>query len=129
MTCAAQQPDARLGRHRRLKKSREFAQTFAQQRRFVGRCMVLWHYAGADAEQRLGVVASRKIGGAVLRNRAKRRLREVFRLNRHNFRGGYDVVLVARPPVVKAAWGELVEELNSLAEQAGLSAVGGKLES
>lgn len=83
--------------------------------------MVLWRYTGADAAMRLGVVASRRVGSAVMRNRAKRRLREAFRLNRPGFQGHVDLVLVARPAVIKAAWKDLVQELNHLADQAGLS--------
>lgn len=69
---------------------------------------------------RLGVVASKRVGPAVWRNRAKRRLREAFRLNRPDFQGKVDVVLVARRAVVNADWDDLVAELNRLAGQAGL---------
>ena len=114
------EPDRRLSRRQRLTRQMQFERTYAQQRRFVGRFMVLWCYTGEDAALRLGVVASRRVGPAVTRNRAKRRLREAFRLNRHAFQGRMDVVLVARPAVIKAEWGDLVQELNRLATQAGL---------
>lgn len=120
MITGTRQPDLRLSRRQRLTEQRQFERTYAQKRRFIGRFMLLWCSTGEDAALRLGVVASRRIGPAVWRNRAKRRLREVFRLNRPNFQGKMDVVLVARRAVVKAAWNDLVDELNQLAGQAGL---------
>ena len=120
MITGTRQPDRRLSRHQRLTRRLQFEWTYAQRQRFAGRFMVLWCYTGKDAALRLGVVASRRIGPAVMRNRAKRRLREAFRLNRPGFQGRMDVVLVARPAVVKAAWNDLVQELNRLAIQAGL---------
>ena len=123
MITGTRQPDSsghRLSKRQRLTRQLQFERTYAQQRRFVGRFMVLWCYTGEDAALRLGVVASRRIGPAVIRNRAKRRLREVFRLNRPGFQGRMDVVLVARPAVIKAKWDDLVQELNQLAAQTGL---------
>lgn len=46
---------------------------------------------------RLGLSVSRRLGGAVLRNRIKRRLREAFRLSQHQQPAGYDIVIVVRP--------------------------------
>jgi ribonuclease P protein component len=46
---------------------------------------------------RLGLVVSRRLGGAVVRNRIKRRLREAFRTNRHDLPGDLDVICIPRP--------------------------------
>ena len=82
--------------------------------------MVLWIRRGDRAGLRLAVVSSRKVGGAVVRNRARRRIREAFRLDRHLMKGDVDVVIVARRAVNSAAFADLQCELRSLARRAGL---------
>jgi len=75
-------PDHGLPRARRLTRTSGFQEAYGQGRKFVGRYMVLFLRSGPDAALRLGVVSSRKVGGAVARNRARRRIREVFRHER-----------------------------------------------
>ena len=82
--------------------------------------MVLWLREAEDAALRLGVVASRKTGEAVARNRSRRRLREAFRLNRHRFHGKVDIVLIARRSIVSASWKDVEEELLRLALKEGM---------
>ena len=113
-------PDQRLGKRQRLIRPIEFDEAFSQNRKQVGRLMVLWLRAGEGAALRLGVVTSRKVGGAVQRARARRVLREAFRRSRHTFDGAVDVVLVARAPVVRAPWAEVTNELEALAAKAGI---------
>lgn len=110
----------RLSKAQRLTRSAQFTETYAQNRYVTGRWMVLWLREGSDAALRLGVVASKKVGGAVVRNRAKRRLREVFRLSRHRLQGAVDVILIARRGLADAPWKEIENELLSLAAQAGI---------
>jgi ribonuclease P protein component len=69
---------------------------------------------------RMGVVASRVVGDAVRRNRAKRRLREAWRLNRHRWKANVDVVLVSRRAILTAVWEDVVADLLKLARKAGL---------
>lgn len=82
--------------------------------------MVVWVRRGPGSCQRLGVVASRKVGGAVARTKAKRRLREVYRHHRHRLKPDVDVVIVARRAILKAKHMEVEEEFRNLAAKANL---------
>lgn len=73
-------------------------------------------------KSRLGVTVSTKIGKAVHRNKIRRRFREIFRLNEHRFRGGYDVIMVARVKSRYASYARLEADYISLMER--LSAFG-----
>lgn len=117
---ASGKPDQGLGRSRRLTRPSLFQQAYAQGRRVIGRAMVLWLREGEGASLRLGVVASRKVGGAVQRARAKRLLREAYRRNRYRFSGSWDVVLVARRGILEMPWNDMVRELLDLARRAGI---------
>ena len=118
-------PGRRLGRAQRLTEKRLFDETYAQGECWRGRFMVFWRRRGPGAALRLGVVASRKVGGAVQRARCKRRLREAYRLNRSRFSGDCDIVLISRAALLTAPWDALNNELLRLAAAAGLTPRGG----
>lgn len=111
----ASRPRETLGKPQRLRTNREIREAYAQDRRHVARSFVLFFRAGEGADRRLGVVASRKVGNAVERARAKRRLRELFRRNRELFPRTDDVVLVARRPILAAPFRKLVDDLRKIA--------------
>jgi ribonuclease P protein component len=80
-----------------LKHQSEFAKARAQGQRCVSGCLIANVLrTGRAGSSRLGVVTSKKIGNAVHRSRARRLLRETFRLHQHELAGPMDVVLVAR---------------------------------
>lgn len=73
--------------------------------------MVVFARAGDGEVCRLGITASRKTGGAVVRNRARRRVRELFRAHRELLSGWRgDLVVNVRQGCAGAAWDELVED-------------------
>ncbi len=87
----------RLPRASRIKQRGDFARAKARGERLVCGCLIANFAARpADAASRIGVVTSKKIGGAVARSRARRLLREVFRLHQRELSRPLDVVLVAR---------------------------------
>lgn len=105
-------------RHR-VRRAALFQEAYQQGRKTAGSCCVLWLRTGEDADRRLGVVASKKVGNSVARSRAKRRLREWFRRNRHRLQGSEDVILVARRRILKAAQADLELDLENVFSRAG----------
>ena len=69
---------------------------------------------------RVGITVSKKLGKAHIRNRIRRRVREVYRLNEDKFRSGWDIVVVVRSKAVDAPFDKLTEGYLSLAKKAGL---------
>jgi ribonuclease P protein component len=72
------------------------------------------------AFSRFGFSVSRRVGKAVVRNRIKRRLREVMRLRRQGIAAGWDIVVIARPPSARADYHEIERAVERLLRQAGL---------
>jgi ribonuclease P protein component len=73
---------------------------------------------GTD-DSRFGLTVSRKVGGAVVRNRVKRWLREAVRHERSSVLGGWDVVIVAQPDAAIAGATVLQSDLRSALQDAG----------
>lgn len=90
-----------------LKENYEFRRLYQRGASAVSGSMVIYCRKNKLGHNRLGITVSVKLGGAVVRNRARRRLREVYRLNRDKLRPGYDVLLVARGRTLTAPWKDL----------------------
>lgn len=82
--------------------------------------LVLYARRNRSAQNRVGLTVSKKLGCAVVRNRVRRRLREVYRLNELRFAPGWDIVVVARSRCVNADFDKLTNAYLSLAEKAGI---------
>lgn len=97
-----------LPRERRIKQGRDFARAKVQGRRLAQGCLILnWVDLPPTDLSRLGVITGRKIGHAVIRSRARRLLREAFRLNQCCLTKPVDLVLVARGSIVGKAFSEV----------------------
>jgi ribonuclease P protein component len=92
-------------RRHRLSRSRDFDAVYRRGRSVSTRFLILYWWPREDGveEPRIGLAVPRSSGGAVARNRLKRRLREVWRSLLPGVRPGQDYVLVARPGLAEAS--------------------------
>lgn len=82
--------------------------------------LVLYAKKNHTGGNRVGITVSKKLGGAVIRNRVRRRLREVYRLHEDRFAPGWDIVIVARSRCIKGDFQALCDAYLSLAAKAGI---------
>ena len=82
--------------------------------------LVLYARKNRTPGNRVGITVSKKLGKAHIRNRMRRRLREVYRTHEDSFKSGWDIVVVARSRAVDAPFDKLTKGYLDLAERAGL---------
>jgi ribonuclease P protein component len=99
----------RLDQH--IRRRAEFSRVFDEGIRAHGRFMTLVLLPTDHEQARLGIAASRKLGGAVRRNRAKRLIRELFR--RHKL-SGLDIVVIPRRELLEAEFATLEADYRSM---------------
>jgi len=97
-----------------LKKNYEFKRLYNKGKSAASQYAVVYCRRNGKPENRLGVTVSTKLGGAVRRNRVRRRLKEVYRLNEGKLSAGFDIVLVARIRSRYAGFSELESSIMSL---------------
>jgi len=97
-----------------LKKNHEFKRLYNKGKSAASQVAVVYCRRNGRTENRLGVTVSTKIGGAVQRNRVRRRLKEIYRLNEEKLASGYDIVVVARVRSRYAGFRELEASVLSL---------------
>ena len=115
-----------LSRARRIKQGRDFSRAKAQGRRLVQGCLILnWVSLPPSAPSRVGVVTGRRIGESVARSRARRLLREAFRLHQLELAKPVDVVLVARASIAGKRYAEVESDFLRALKKAGLYREGG----
>ena len=82
--------------------------------------LVLYARKNRTGCNRVGITVSKKLGKAHVRNRVRRRFREVYRLNEEKFQPGWDIVVVARTKYIHGDFQKLTEAYLQLAEKAGI---------
>jgi ribonuclease P protein component len=111
----------RLRRAARLRQQRDFARVRQQGQRLALGCLIAnWHLLPDGAAPRLGVVTSRRIGGAVARSRARRLLRESFRQHQNDLAQPVELVLVARNSIAGKKFTEVERDFLAALNRANL---------
>ena len=101
--------------HERIRRKPEFQRVHEQGTRTSGRYMTALFLANSLRHDRLGIIASRRIGDAVRRNKAKRLIREMFRLSKPGSpTSGWDVVIIPRVELLEATVPSLQADFKSI---------------
>ena len=103
-----------------LKKNYEFRRLYKKGKSAVTPYLVLYVRQTGRDTNRIGVTVSNKIGKAVVRNKIRRRLREVYRLHTPELKQGYDIILVARVRTAHAPWPEIQKQFLKLCRKLDL---------
>jgi ribonuclease P protein component len=112
-----------FSRAARLSRASEFRLVKASGKSWTGKHLVLAILTrGDEAPPRIGIITTKRIGNAVCRNQARRRIREIFRLNQHRIRKGCWLVIIARASSTRTTFVELERDWLRLVERASILA-------
>ena len=103
-----------------LKLNHLFRRLYQKGKSAANKYLVIYCRRNGSSENRIGYTVSSKLGHAVVRNRVRRRLREIYRLHESQFRPGWDLVVVVRSRAVDAPYKNLEGAYLSLAGKLGL---------
>ncbi len=103
----------------RLRKSKDFTRVFEHGKSLPGSRVVVYYLENGLPFNRVGVAVSRRLGGAVQRNRLKRIVKEAYRANEAGLRQGLDLVLLPRSRAKAASFQEVKDELLGILSECG----------
>ena len=103
-----------------IKQNYEFRRLYSKGKSCANAYLVVYCRKNRAGRSRIGYTVSNKVGHALVRNRTRRRIREVYRLNEEKFQPGWDIVVVARTKAVEAPFEKLTASYLTLAKKAGL---------
>lgn len=108
----------------RIRQNREYRRIYARGKRFSNRAGLLYVTSAGKEPVRMGFVVTKRIGHAFARNRAKRLMKEVYRLHRHELKAGHEIILLASRFLTEVPYKEAEKALLSLWRKADLMETG-----
>ena len=112
-----------LPRERRLRQRRRFEEVYRHGQTWTNRWLVLKALPSTETSTRIGIAAGKALGSAVLRHKVQRRLREALRPQA--LPPGWDLVLIARPPLVQASFAQVTDAAMDILRRAHLLPLNG----
>ena len=103
-----------------VKENYVFRRAYRKGKSSVQSCLVVYCQKNRQGRTRLGVTVSTKLGKAVVRNRVRRQLREMYRLHLPEMKKGYDVILVGRVKAVHTPYAKMDKQYTQALEALGL---------
>ena len=103
-----------------LKRNSDFRRLYRSGKSVATKLLVFYARRGRRGSNRVGITVTTKLGGAVHRNRVRRRIREIYRLNEARLAAGYDIVIVARVRSRYATYAELERSFLECASKLAL---------
>ena len=104
----------------RLRKNMEFKKVYTGGKNYWNRNLILYVRINKLEESRLGITITKKIGNAVVRNKIRRRIKEIYRLNSYRIKNGYDLVFIPKKNVVDISYKELDSALIHILKISGV---------
>lgn len=111
---------AMLNKKYRINKKKDYNNIYRTGKKLPGKYMVMLLASSEKGSNRYGIIASKKVGNAVKRNRAKRRIRSIINEHRNELKNNYDVVIIARPLINNASYKVIDHEFMRMMKKAGL---------
>lgn len=103
-----------------LKKNKEFQKVYRSGKSYANKFLVIYVLFTDNNKNRIGFAAGKKLGNAVIRNRVKRLLREVYRQNKIENNCSRDIIIVGRNAAVKAKYGDIEKAYKEICKKANI---------
>jgi len=97
-----------------LKSNKDFSNVYSKGKSKANRQLVMYCIKNDYDQNRVGYSISKKVGNSIVRNKIKRRLKEIYRLNKSSIKQGYDLVFIVRTGAKKADYKQLEDAFNHL---------------
>lgn len=103
-----------------IKKNIDFKKVYNHKKSKANAFLVIYKMKNDYDYSRLGISVSKKVGNAIIRNKIRRRLKEIFRLNEHKIKQRYDIIVIVRVRAKNITYWDLEKNFTYLLQKSNL---------